>query len=436
MSLRQRLLLAIAAALLVSFVAGAWVTTWQAARLVRAELSAALETGRRSATDTLEDLATPPPRAALLRLVSSFDGSRHVLAELLSDGVTAAASRQAVVAVTAPAWFARLASPKLQSLALPLAGGLTLRLSPLPLSEVGERWGEARRLIAVLGLFSAVAALLCVATVAVSLRPLAALAGAFRRVEQGWEAGSITTGGPPEIAVLGASFNRMQIALQSAGAENRRLSAQLARLAEEERAELARDLHDEIGPLLFAITAWAAAARMQQDAGKPAAANASIEALENAAGELQNTIRGLLRRLRDSAPATTDLAASLNELVDFWRAIRPHVVFDLATGDAALNGSETTLAALFRVAQEAISNAVRHGDPAHVEIRVGRERNGIALRVEDDGIGGDTEADSTGGFGISGMEERLQAVGGTLEIYRATGWKLHAWAPAAPENLA
>ena len=432
MSLRQRLLLAIAAALFASFIAGAWVTAWQAGRLVRAELVAALDTGRHSVADTLQDLATPPPPDALLRLVSSFDGSRHVRAELLSGTTAISASQPAPVLLAAPSWFVRLASPKLAPLSVPVAGGFTLRLTPLPLSEVGERWGETRRLVALLGLFSTLSAVLCVATVSISLRPLAILAGAFRSIEHGHDARLIDVEGPPEIASLGASFNRMQKALQMAGAENRRLSAQLARLAEEERAELARDLHDEIGPLLFAITAWAAAARMQQDARNPEAANASIEALENAAAELQKAVRDLLRRLRDSAPTTTDLAASLSELVDFWRTIRPQIIFDLATEEAALKAPENTRAALFRVAQEAISNAVRHGDPSNVSVRVGCERNGIALRVEDDGvIGADT--DSANGFGLAGMEERLHAVGGTLEICRDPGWKLVAWAPAAPE---
>ena len=432
MSLRQRLLLAIAAALFASFIAGAWVTAWQAGRLVRAELVAALDTGRHSVADTLQDLATPPPPDALLRLVSSFDGSRHVRAELLSGTTTISASQPAPVLLAAPSWFVRLASPKLAPLSVPVARGFTLRLTPLPLSEVGERWGETRRLVALLGLFSALSAVLCVATVSISLRPLANLAGAFRSIEHGHDARLIDVEGPPEIASLGASFNKMQKALQMAGAENRRLSAQLARLAEEERAELARDLHDEIGPLLFAITAWAAAARMQQDARNPEAANASIEALENAAAELQKAVRDLLRRLRDSAPTTTDLAASLSELVDFWRTIRPQIIFDLATEEAALKAPENTRAALFRVAQEAISNAVRHGDPSNVSVRVGCERNGIALRVEDDGvIGADT--DSANGFGLAGMEERLHAVGGTLEICRDPGWKLMAWAPAAPE---
>ena len=432
MSLRQRVLLAIAAALFASFVAGAWVTAWQAGRLVRAELVAALETGRHSVADTLQDLASPPPEDALLRLASSFDGSRHVRAEIFEGGQRIAASQPASVVVTAPAWFVRLVSPRLAPLELPVAGGSTLRLSPLPLSEVGERWGEARRLVAVLALFSALAALLCVAVVSFSLRPLATLAGAFRRVERGQDAGQIIVEGPPEIAGLGASFNRMQKALQIADAENRRLAAQLARLAEEERAELARDLHDEIGPLLFAITAWAAAARMQQDARKPDAANASIEALESAAAELQTTVRDLLRRLRDSAPLITDLAVSLGELVDFWRTIRPHVAFDLVTEEAVQDVPEATRAALFRVAQEALSNAVRHGNPANVKVGVGRERHGVSLRVEDDGTSG-ADSGTASGFGIAGMEERLQAVGGTLKISRDAGWKLVAWAPAAPE---
>ena len=426
MSLRQRLLLAVAGALLVSFLAGTWITTWEAARLVRAELSAALDTGRRGTQAALQGLAGPAPTTdALAGLVLGFDGSRHVLAELIVGGRTVARSHPAPVGVASPAWFAGLAAPGLPAVSLPVAGGAVLRLSPLPASETGERWSEERRLIGLLALSSALAGLLCFATAAWSLRWLAPLGRALDRLASGQAGEAVAEHGPPEIARLAAGFNRMQAALALAARENRRLSGQLDRIAEEERAELARDLHDEVGPLLFAITAWAAAARMQGQAGDGDAASASLRSLEAAAAELQAGMRDRLMRLRDAAPASTDLALSLRELIVFWQEIRPQTAFRLHIEDAAGSASEPAKAALFRVAQEGVSNAIRHGDPKLVSIGLGPSSGGLALTVQDDGAGGPMGS----GLGLVGMQERLQAIGGTLDVRPGQGWTLTAWAP-------
>jgi two-component system sensor histidine kinase UhpB len=429
MSLRQRLLLAVAAALLASFAAGTWITAWQAAHLVRAELLAALQTGQRSfAAIAPAGLAT---RDALIRFVSGFDGSRHVMAELAIGRQILARSNPAPVTIPCPAWFSRLASPGLSAVSMPVPGGM-LRLVPLPASETGERWGEARRLIELLALSSALCAALCFLTTAMSLRSLAPLGRAIELFGRGQPGPTVPESGPPELARLAAAFNRMQSALARASHENRRLAAQLDRLAEEERAEFARDLHDEAGPLLFAITAWATAARMQAEAGDAAASGTSLRALEAASAELQHAMRGLLRRLRDSAPARTDLAMSLEELVAFWQTIRPQTEFLLRIEPAAGDAPEPARAALFRVAQEAVSNAIRHGNPARVQIDVAHRAGGLALTVHDDGDGASAVIQAPGGLGLVGMEERLHSLGGTLNIQRGKGWTLTAWAPAAP----
>jgi two-component system sensor histidine kinase UhpB len=429
MALRTRVLLAIAGALLASFLAGAGLSAWQAARLVRVELDAALATGGQAIADALQDMGPAPARPGLLRLVASFDGSRHVLAELV-DGQHVVARSVPAAAAASPSWFMRLASPDVAARRFSLTQGASLRLSALPANEVGERWAEARRLILLLALFSALSAAACLATVAIGLRPLSVLAGAFAALAQGAEPGAVPERGPSDIIALSAAFNRMQQSLRVAGAENRRLSEQIASLAEEERAELARDLHDEFGPLLFAITAWAAAARMLAQAGDTTAAAASLESLAAAAAQLQQALRDLLRRLRDSASVATDLAASVAEFLAFWRDISPQTAFSCRIPPAAEAAPEPVKAALFRVAQESISNAVRHGAPSSVHVAVECRDQGLTLRVEDDGAGGMPRDATHDGFGLAGMEERLKALGGTLEISSGQGWRVTAWLPA------
>ena len=426
MTLRQRLLLAVAAALLASFAAGGWIIALQSVHMVRSEVGAALRTGSGSIAATLQDMGAAPDEDALRHLVSGFDGSRHVRADLLVAGRVVGHSRPARVKIVPPGWFTSLATPGLQPVDVTVPGGL-VRLVPLPGSEIGERWSEARRLIALLLLSSLLSAAFCVATMEMSLRRLRALAGAFQTIEEGRPSGPLSEAGPPEIAHLAASFNRMQAALARADAENRRLSGQLERLADEERSELARDLHDEVGPLLFALSAWATAAEMQQRNGDREAASASLQSLRSAAEALQAAMRGMLRRLRDSAPAPLPLAGSIEGLLEFWRGVRPETVFSAEIADELEAAAEPVRAVLFRVAQEGLSNAIRHGRPANVRIAASLHGPAASISVQDDG----TAADAPGtGLGLIGLEERLQALGGALEVERSGGWRLTGVVPA------
>ena len=428
--------MAVAAALFASFAAGAWITAMQSAHMVRAELSAALQTGAQAASSTLQDLGPTPDRKALRRLIAGFDGSRHVRAELVVDGMTAQHSEPASSKVVPPGWFTSLATPVVAPVSIRVPGA-ELRLVPVPRNEIAERWSEARRLIGLLLLSSLLSALFCLATTAVSLRRLRPLAAALQRLEQGRRGDPLAETGPPEIAGLAASFNRMQSALARAAAENRRLSAQLERLADEERAEVARDLHDEVGPLLFALTAWATAAEMQQRSGDQDAASTSLQSLHGAAEALQSAVRDMLRRLRDSAPAPLRLAGAVDGLMEFWRGVRPQTVFSADIADELEAVAEPVRAALFRVAQEGVSNAVRHGQPGRVSVAAALRADGAVLSVQDDGTADPVPGT---GLGLVGLEERLQALGGTLgidpgevrpgEIRPGAGWRITGSVPA------
>ncbi len=426
MSLRQRLLLAVAASLFTSVALGTWMTAWQMRLMVRAELSASLDSGRRGVIAALADMASPPAREALLRLVTGFDGNRHVMATLQMAGQPAVGSRPGFSAVAQPAWFAAIAAAHLTPVAIPVPGGL-IRLSAVEKSEIGERWVEAERLIGLLALSAALAALFCFVTAAWSLRPIRPLAEALSAMERGQRPNPVLAAGPPEIVHLADAFNRMQDALGRATLENGRLLAQLDTLAEEERTELARDLHDDIGPLLFALTAWAAAARMQQAAGNNDAVRASLQSLETAAETLQATLRDVLRRLRDSAPTSTDLPAAVSDLLAFWRGIRPQTRFTATIGADTDTLNESVRAALFRVAQEGVSNAMRHAQPDAVDVTIVLDRDMATVTVHNDGL---THGPAGSGLGLIGLEERLQALGGTLQVQRGTKWCLTACAPA------
>ena len=140
----------------------------------------------------------------------------------------------------------------------PTGGAGTLRLSTNPANEVFERWSAVWDSVMLLALFSLSAAFLCSASVGRAMMPLTGLSAGLRRLGQGEADVRLLETGPPEIAALARAFNQLSEALRTVQAQNIRLQTQILTLAEEERAEIARDLHDEVGPHLFAITTFAA----------------------------------------------------------------------------------------------------------------------------------------------------------------------------------
>jgi two-component system sensor histidine kinase UhpB len=413
MSLRLRLLLAIAFALLVSCALDAALQAWRDAASVRTELRAALGSGSQTAAAML---SVPGPGAAAMA-VSAFDGNRHLRATLLDPSGRVLAASVMAVPARPPLWYLRLTESDLRPAVLPVPGtGRRLVLSAVPDNEVEERWSDFRSRVLLLTLLSALVALLCSLVLARALTPLTALANGLARL--GASDVRLRESGPPEIAALTVAFNRLAAALGTARAHNASLQTQLERLAEEERAEIARDLHDEVGPLLFAIGTYAATL------------GAAADPIAEATGEVQARVRDILGRLHGGDTAPT-LRAALLGLVQFWRQVRPEtaLVLSLDEASAALTGQECDT--LFRIAQESVSNAVRHGGARRVDIVAETGTAGTTLRIADDGSNATRGAPQAGiGFGLPGMRARAEALGGTLSVKPGAGWTVTATVPA------
>jgi two-component system sensor histidine kinase UhpB len=435
MSLRNRLLSAIFLALLISFSLGTSVAVWQAGRSVGAEQAAALVNARQGALAALASLPEGDAgEVSLRRIVGAFDGSRHLRAALLgADGAVLAVSAPAPAPPT-PSWLLRLIAPSIKPLTLQVRAGdaRALRLESAPFNEAAERWSELRERIAEFAFFFVLAAGLCSVTATRSLRPLTELAEGMVQVGRGETAPALPETGPVETAALARTFNGMAVTLRAAQVQNRQLARQLVTIAEEERAEIARDLHDEIGPVLFAITTFAAAIGRQVETGDLGKVPAQLDSIQRAVARLQSEVRDMLGRLREGDAAPQDLAVALGELVAFWRTVRPETRFDLALSVPESSLNEARRECLFRVAQEAVSNAVRHGNPASVAIEAFLQDGAVMLRVTDDGAGGAEGA----GSGLAGMRARTAALGGHLVIERGAGWRVAAALPLAADAMA
>jgi two-component system sensor histidine kinase UhpB len=202
--------------------------------------------------------------------------------------------------------------------------------------------------------------------------------------------------------------------LQRTEQQNKRLQEQLTTVQDEERADLARNLHDEIGPLLFAADVDAVAIAQLAQKGDHEQIPERVGIIREAISQMQRHVRDILGRLRPAVLLDVGLAHAIDNLVSFWRAHRPSLNFRLEVADDSFG--ELLDGTVYRIVQESLSNAVRHGNPSTIEISVRTHADGsILIRVVDDG-GGLKSNGRPGGFGIIGMQERVATLGGTLEV--------------------
>jgi PAS domain S-box-containing protein len=228
------------------------------------------------------------------------------------------------------------------------------------------------------------------------------------------------SGSPPVVIVMLQDItNRktLETQLQECDAELQRLSAGLIQGQETERRLLSQELHDDIGQRLsfFLISLSQIGKDVPADMS---ATHAQISELSQQAEELATAVHELSHQLHSSILQHLGLVAALEGLSH--RAERQyHIAVDLQTHDIPVISYDAALC-MFRVAQEALNNAVKHGKAPQVTIRLEAHERRLRLEVRDSGVGFET-AKSGQGLGMLTMRERLRLLGGELAVQSSPG---------------
>lgn len=208
-------------------------------------------------------------------------------------------------------------------------------------------------------------------------------------------------------------------ALVSLAVERSRLEAASVRaLAAEERNRLAREIHDTLAQELAALTmqlevADSLVGATQQDTRLSAAVTRALTLARSSLEEARRSVLDLREAPLDGKTLCEAIGALANE-VNAAGDVEIDVV-----ADADIQLSFAAEHGLYRIAQQAVTNAVRHSGARHVAIRLTSASNGVHLRVEDDGTGFDPAAVPGDRFGLVGMRERARLLGGDLELETA-----------------
>jgi signal transduction histidine kinase len=183
----------------------------------------------------------------------------------------------------------------------------------------------------------------------------------------------------------------------------------------EERNRVARELHDSVSQRLFGVVlaAETAAELLDRD---PAAARVQLERAQELAHGSMEELRSLIFELRPAALADEGLAAALDKHIGVLRRVHDQDIALRVAGTPRLGAAADSQ--VFRIAQEAINNALRHAGAQHIAVGLDARNGRVALTVQDDGSGFDPAAQALRArrLGLTSMEERARALGATLTI--------------------
>jgi len=349
------------------------------------------------------------------------------------------------VGAPAPDWFAQgyekifgaqSSATRPLTIRQPDVGDVTA--TPDPGAAMRLAWRQVSVVIGVAASMALAMCLLAALAVYHALAPTREIVEGLRRMEGGDYRRRIATLARGEFAMIARAANDLAARLARTTSERAALTKRLFEVQEDERRALARDLHDEFGQCLTAMSAFAAAieagAAERPDLAEDARAIASV------ARRMRGTLRDALARLRSQDLEELGLEASLAQLAASWnaRSMRRAVVHLDLSGDLA-SVPPTVATNVYRIAQEFLTNAMRHGAPRDVYLHVERDAaqaGAVALTVEDDGGGDPASVGASSGHGILGVRERVAAFGGSLSIGRAArGLRVAAHIPFAATSV-
>jgi two-component system, NarL family, sensor histidine kinase UhpB len=435
LSLRARLNMLLALVLALGLAINIARLVLEAAPRVQAEDQSVIRLAREFIETLVVGLnETPDPDARLDQIVQDLNRLRHVSITRQEGAVEAKPlaidrSSEDREPYSLPAWFVTLVHPEKTAVSVPIsingkAGSLVITSHPT--DEMIEIWDG---IVTQLQVGSAIAVTLFLVTMVVvsrALAPIQALSNAMTKIESGGYDARVKPHGPPELVAICAKLNHLAAALGDAVEDKRRLAERVVSLQDVERKEIARELHDEFGPYLFALRAHASSLMRIAEGREP-----RTDALQRHGGAileqvnaLQQFNRRVLEKLRPVGLTELGLREALGALLRLWGESHPGVVIETAISPALGETGETADLTIYRTVQEALTNVFRHAGATFVKVTIesaepfsGTKRGGrgcALVRVRDNGNG--LSPDHRLGLGLTGMRERILALGGTLSV--------------------
>lgn len=432
---RTQLLVAVGLINLLAALLAVSVSILNTRTATRVEIEASLEVAQRFVGATIKDLDAQGKSDQLQdQLPLQLKHLRHVRILFMDQmGQLSVISPQTggESLEQAPGWFTALVRPKLAGRAVRVVA--SEHSNPIvivgePADEIAEAWQDFYWLAIVWLVLDILILGVLFVVLGRVLDPLGNLSRGMAKLEDGLYATRLQAPKVKELAVITNRFNTLAEALDVAREENSGLYRQLISVQEEERRDVANELHDEAGPCLFGITANASSIKtIAEKLNDPRASEIThrVGEIHGIVERLKSMNRALLKKLRPGSHGRVGLGELISELIAGFERRHPDLHVNYMPGRLAKSYGEPIDLTLYRCVQEGITNAIRHGSARNVTVDLieesGHRRDGakrrqpaLLLTVSDDGKGIDPSIPK--GFGLTTMTERVKSLGGSCAV--------------------
>lgn len=360
-----------------------------------------------------------------IKVAHEIDALRHVSAEVIDNQgypiITRAGNAVDLDSSNVPDWFARLMSPEVISESTVIShypnvlGQLVVSTDPT--DEIAEVWEDFRIILPLLTLTGLVMTALTLFVSRMVVRRVGALQSAVSAIRLGDTSRRSPDTHLVEFAALGKGIDDLATFLAQERQANRKLQMRILKLSEAERSKIAFDLHDEMGPVLFALNLALAQAQGEVAALQGRNVDQLAEALNSSiehARLVQERARAAINDLRPMLVGHAPLYEVVSELVSEFSSIAPGVGIILeADPDLDIQHNELAEISIYRFVRESILNAIRHGQADKVKVLLscmGQPESCLLVRVTDNGFG-PLNKPLSHGYGLSGINDRAMALG-------------------------
>ncbi|MGZ4970648.1 MAG: sensor histidine kinase, partial [Methylobacter sp.] len=221
-----------------------------------------------------------------------------------------------------------------------------------------------------------------------------------------------------EYDSIAKAINHMTGELDKSRRENRALTQHTLEIQEDERQRLSQELHDELGQSLTAIKVMAVTAGRSQAGAIGSDIKQTTDSIVSICDHLMTVVRSMMHQLHPLVLTELGLKATMEDLLNHWSTRNPELKLTIACPDEVDDLEQKITIQVFRIVQECLTNIVRHAQAKQASISLKIEHQPektLKLQVSDDGQGCAVDKIKTG-FGLLGMRERINSLGGEFAI--------------------
>ncbi len=424
MSLRYQINIRILISSLCILLLGGSIAIWQARNAVEKEVASSINLAVQLIKFGFSQASQRPhTETDWLPQFNALKETRHLSIQLkMPSGEIISVARKnqsANYQEKPPQWFINLVEgrhPNVEHQITTFSGRqLTLIIQANPLDEITEVWEES------IGFFSSLFLLTLFTFLAVhmvfnkALKSITVIVNALKVIETGHYQQKLPEFPIQEYDSIAKAINHMTDELNKSQQENRALTQHSLEIQEDERQRLSQELHDELGQSLTAIKVMAVTA-----AHKKADIKQATDSIISVCDHLMTVVRSMMHQLHPLILSELGLKATMEDLLNHWAIRNPELKLTIACPDEVDTLEPKISIQIFRIVQECLTNIVRHAQAKQASINLdfvypSSTGKALRLRVTDDGQGCAAEMIKTG-FGLLGMRERINSLGGDFSI--------------------